>query len=42
MKILITGATGFLGTALTRRLIKEGHSLRLIVRNPSRAESIFS
>ncbi|MES2353044.1 MAG: SDR family oxidoreductase [Pseudomonadota bacterium] len=33
MKILVTGATGFVGQALCRSLFQEGHSLRLAVRH---------
>src|SRR5689334_3151672 len=31
---VVTGATGFIGSALTRRLLDEGHSVRLVARNP--------
>ncbi len=34
MIVLITGATGFIGKALTARLASEGHSLRILTRNP--------
>lgn len=37
MKVLITGATGFLGRALTLRLQREGHSVVAWVRSPERA-----
>ena len=33
MKILLTGATGFLGRALAARLAADGHSLRALTRN---------
>ncbi|MCL1861198.1 MAG: NAD-dependent epimerase/dehydratase family protein [Proteobacteria bacterium] len=33
-KILLTGSSGFIGQALARRLIAEGHQLRLPVRSP--------
>jgi nucleoside-diphosphate-sugar epimerase len=33
-KILLTGSSGFIGQALTRRLLAEGHRLRLPVRSP--------
>lgn len=33
MIVLITGATGFIGKALTARLASEGHSLRILTRN---------
>lgn len=33
MKILVTGGTGFLGKALARRLVTEGHQVTIIGRN---------
>jgi len=38
MNILVTGATGFTGTALTQRLVKGGHCVRIIVRNQNKVE----
>ena len=35
-KILITGAAGFVGTALCRRLLAQGRGLRVLIRNGSR------
>ncbi len=35
-KVLITGATGFIGKHLADRLIKEGWSVRFLVRNPNK------
>ena len=35
MKILMTGGTGFVGTALRRAIKEEGHDLRLLVRTGS-------
>jgi uncharacterized protein (TIGR01777 family) len=32
MKIVVTGATGFLGTLLTERLLEDGHTVRALVR----------
>jgi len=32
MKILITGATGFIGSHLVERLVKDGHEVRVLVR----------
>ncbi len=40
MKVLVTGATGFAGGALTRALIDEGHHVRALVREPSRAGAL--
>ncbi|HEY3357127.1 MAG TPA: TIGR01777 family oxidoreductase [Polyangia bacterium] len=37
MTVLMTGATGFLGRALTLRLLAAGHTLRAWVRDPERA-----
>ena len=34
MKILITGGTGFVGTQLTSRLLKEGHEITVLTRSP--------
>lgn len=39
MVILVTGATGFVGGYLTRRLLDQGHKPRLLVRNPDKAEA---
>jgi nucleoside-diphosphate-sugar epimerase/predicted dehydrogenase len=36
-RILVTGATGFLGRALLERLRKRGEPIRVLVRRPSRA-----
>ena len=33
MKILITGGTGFVGTQLTSRLIKDGHEVTILTRS---------
>ena len=35
MRILITGATGFVGTWLTKKLVSEGHTVRIIHRENS-------
>lgn len=37
MKVLITGATGFLGRAVARHLAARGHELRALVRSAGRA-----
>ena len=34
-KVLVTGAGGFVGSNLVRRLIREGHDVTALVRNPS-------
>lgn len=41
-KILITGATGFVGQALCRQLIDENFSLRILLRDPSQSQLIPS
>jgi len=41
MNILITGATGFVGVALTRRLLSQGNHCRCLVRDRQKAESLF-
>jgi len=38
VKYLITGATGFIGPHLVRKLVSEGHSCRCLVRNSSNVE----
>lgn len=42
MKALVTGATGFIGGALARRLLKDGHEVRILVRTPSKAEALVA
>ncbi|MCY0997407.1 NAD(P)-dependent oxidoreductase [Myxococcus sp. MISCRS1] len=37
MKILVTGATGKVGSRLTQRLAERGHDVRALVREPTRA-----
>ena len=41
LRFLIAGGTGFIGGALTRRLIAEGHRVTLVTRNPRRAMKQF-
>lgn len=36
MKVLVTGATGYIGSSIARSLIKQGLALRLLVRDPRR------
>ena len=33
MNCLVTGATGFIGTALIKRLINEGHQVKALIHN---------
>lgn len=40
-KILITGATGLIGTALTRRLCSEGAYVKMLTRNAKNAKGMF-
>jgi nucleoside-diphosphate-sugar epimerase len=40
MKILVTGATGFTGGALARELVRRGHQVRTLVRDPKRGEAL--
>ncbi len=41
MNILITGGTGFIGTALTNSLIRKGHQLTVLSRDPDKVTTIF-
>jgi nucleoside-diphosphate-sugar epimerase len=36
-KVLVTGATGFIGTHLVRRLVRDGHQVVALVRDPAKA-----
>lgn len=40
MKYFVTGATGFVGGHVTRQLIKAGHEVVVVVRNPARAKDL--
>jgi uncharacterized protein YbjT (DUF2867 family) len=37
MKVFLTGATGFVGSHMLKRLLDEGHTVRALVRDPQRA-----
>src|SRR5690349_14874572 len=39
MKLLVTGATGKVGSRLVKRLARRGHEVRALVRDPSRLEA---
>lgn len=41
MKILITGATGFVGKKLTAKLIDMGHQIHILTRDQEKAKSLF-
>ncbi len=41
MRILMTGATGFIGSALTKRLLDDGHKISILTRNKKNVPSIF-
>jgi uncharacterized protein YbjT (DUF2867 family) len=36
MKVLVTGATGYIGGRLVPRLLETGHDVRVMVRDPAR------
>ena len=39
-KVIVTGATGFIGANLTRRLLRDGHSVQLVVKPGFKEESV--
>ncbi|HET6158846.1 MAG TPA: TIGR01777 family oxidoreductase [Dongiaceae bacterium] len=39
--ILVTGGTGFIGTALVRRLIERGDKVYVVARSPAKAQRLF-
>jgi uncharacterized protein (TIGR01777 family) len=41
MNILVTGGTGFIGSALVKRLIEEGHKVTVLSRFPSKIEILY-
>ncbi len=42
MKILVSGATGFVGKHLLIRLIKKGYDCAVLVRNPEKAHTLYN
>ncbi len=40
MNVLIAGGTGFIGSALTRSLLADGHAVWVLTRNPARARLV--
>ena len=40
MKVGVTGATGFIGSRLLRRLLDDGHRVKCLVRSPIKAETL--
>ena len=40
MKILVTGATGVIGRALFRRLVGDGHEVRVLARSKPKASAL--
>lgn len=40
MRVFVTGATGFIGGHLCRRLVAEGHAVTALVRTPAKAEQL--
>ena len=39
MKVLVTGATGYIGGRLVPQLLEEGHTVRVLVRDPDRLKA---
>jgi len=40
MKVLLTGATGFVGSEIARELVRQGHELRVLVRKTSKLDGL--
>jgi len=40
MKVLVTGATGYVGGRLVPKLLEAGHSVRVIAREPHRLDNV--
>ena len=41
MKLLLTGASGFIGQAVIAKLMRDGHELVLVSRSPSKLEKQY-
>lgn len=41
MRVLVTGATGFVGSAVVRRLLADGHEVEALVRDAGRARTML-
>src|SRR6476661_417327 len=41
MLVFVTGGSGFVGSHTTRRLVEEGHSARLLVRDEAKATRVL-
>ena len=42
MRILVTGATGLIGCHAAAELVRSGHDVRLLVRDPAKVERVFA
>ncbi len=42
MRVLVTGASGFLGSHTVRALRRDGHEVRVLARTPAKAEQLFA